>query len=80
MAIANRMERQFNVAALSKVWVGDIPYVWTDRRLACLAVILDLFSRWSAAWALSLTADSEPAKIDDGLRSKRRIDGYAVSR
>ncbi len=60
--IANRLDRQFDVAKPNTVWTGDITYVWTGRRWAYLALVLDLFARRPVGWALSLTADSELAK------------------
>jgi len=50
------------VDAPNKVWAGDITYVWTGRRWAYLAVVLDLFSRKPVGWAVSLTPDSELTK------------------
>jgi len=60
--IPNRLDRQFDVAVPNTVWTGDITYVWTGRRWAYLALVLDLFARRPVGWALSLTADSELAK------------------
>lgn len=62
MVIANRLDRQFDVAEPNTVWTGDITYIWTGRRWAYLAVVLDLFARRPVGWALSLAADSELAK------------------
>lgn len=60
--IPNRLDRQFDVEAPNQVWAGDITYVWTGKRWAYLAVVLDLFSRKPVGWALSLTPDSELTK------------------
>ena len=60
--IPNRLDRQFDVDAPNTVWTGDITYVWTGRRWAYLALVLDLFARRPVGWALSLAADSELAK------------------
>lgn len=62
IGIPNRLDRQFDVDAPNKVWTGDITYVWTGRRWAYLAMVLDLFARRPVGWALSLTADSELTK------------------
>lgn len=62
IGIPNLLDRQFDVDAPNKVWVGDITYVWTGGRWAYLAVVLDLFSRKPAGWALSPTPDSELTK------------------
>ena len=60
--IPNRLDRLFDVEAPNQVWAGDITYVWTGKRWAYLAVVLDLFSRRPVGWALSLTPDSELTK------------------
>lgn len=58
VGIPNRLDREFDVAAPNQVWAGDITYVWTGKRWAYLAMVLDLFARRPVGWALSLTADS----------------------
>lgn len=60
--IPNRLDRQFDVAAPNKVWAGDITYIWTGRRWAYLAIVLDLFARQPVGWALSLSPDSSLTK------------------
>lgn len=57
--ISNRLDRQFDVQAPNKAWAGDITFVWTGKRWAYLAMVLDLFARRPVGWALSMTADSE---------------------
>jgi putative transposase len=57
--IANQLDRQFDVHAPNQAWTGDITFVWTGRRWAYLALVLDLFARRPVGWALSLTVDSE---------------------
>ena len=57
-SIPNSLDRQFDVAAPDQVWAGDITYVWTGKRWAYLAVVLDLFARKPVGWALSLSPDS----------------------
>lgn len=57
--ISNRLDRQFNVQSPNQVWAGDITFVWTGKRWAYLALVLDLFARRPVGWALSLTVDSE---------------------
>lgn len=56
--IPNRLNRQFEVAAPNKVWCGDITYIWTGRRWAYLAVVMDLYARRVIGWAMS----KEPIK------------------
>jgi putative transposase len=58
VSIPNRLDRQFAVKAPNQVWAGDITYVWTGKRWAYLALVLDLFARRPVGWALSLSADS----------------------
>lgn len=62
IGIPNRLDRQFEVEAPNQVWAGDITYVWTGRRWAYLALVLDLFARRPVGWALSLNPDSELTK------------------
>src|SRR5690606_16632943 len=58
VSIPNRLDRKFDVKAPNQVWTGDITYVWSGKRWASLAVVLDLFARRPIGWAMSLTADS----------------------
>jgi putative transposase len=60
--IPNRLDRAFDVAAPNQVWAGDITYVWTGKRWAYLALVLDLFARRPVGWALSLSPDSALTK------------------
>ncbi len=48
----NLLEREFDVDAPDKVWVGDISYVWTYRGWTYLATVLDLYGRRVVGWAL----------------------------
>ncbi|SBZ80845.1 integrase catalytic subunit [Klebsiella quasipneumoniae] len=45
VAIPNHLERQFAVTEPNQVWCGDVTYIWTGKRWAYLAVVLDLFAR-----------------------------------
>ena len=58
VAIPNHLERQFAVTEPNQVWCGDVTYVWTGKRWAYLAVVLDLFARKPAGWAMSFSPDS----------------------
>ena len=60
--ISNQLDRQFDVQAPNQAWAGDITFVWTGKRWAYLALVLDLFARRPVGWALSLTVDSELTK------------------
>jgi len=59
VAIPNTLERQFAVAKPNQVWCGDVTHIWTGKRWAYLAVILDLFARKPVGWALSLSPDNQ---------------------
>jgi putative transposase len=56
--IPNHLDRQFAVTEPNQVWCGDVTYIWTGKRWAYLAVILDLFSRKPIGWAMSFSPDS----------------------
>ncbi len=53
VAIPNYLERQFAVTEPNQVWCGDVTYIWTGKRWAYLAVVLDLFARKPVGWAMS---------------------------
>lgn len=71
LAVPNILDRQFNVASPNEVWCGDVTYIWTGKRWAYLAVVLDLFSRKPVGWALSLSPDSR-------LTSKALLQAYEL--
>ncbi len=58
LAVPNKLDRQFDVAEPNQMWCGDVTYIWTGRRWAYLAVVLDLFARKPIGWATSLSPDS----------------------
>jgi len=58
VAVANQLDRQFDVTAPNQVWCGDVTYIWSGKRWAYLAVVLDLFARKPIGWAMSLSPDS----------------------
>ncbi|EIQ58812.1 integrase core domain protein [Shigella dysenteriae 225-75] len=58
VAIPNYLERQFAVTEPNQVWCGDVPCIWTGKRWAYLAVVLDLFARKPVGWAMSFSPDS----------------------
>tara|TARA_R110002073_G_C9389834_1_gene573670 strand:+ start:456 stop:1253 length:798 start_codon:yes stop_codon:yes gene_type:complete len=55
----NLLKRNFTAESPNQVWCGDVTYLWTGKRWAYLAVVLDLFSRQVVGWAMSNSADSE---------------------
>lgn len=59
VAIPNHLERQFPVTEPNQVWCGDVTYIWTGKRWAYLAVVLDLFARKPVGWAMSFSPDSK---------------------
>ncbi|ULR30192.1 IS3 family transposase [Dickeya fangzhongdai] len=58
VAIPNHLERQFAVTEPNQVWCGDVTYIWTGKRWAYLALVLDLFARKPVGWAMSFSPDS----------------------
>ncbi|ELY5880158.1 IS3 family transposase [Cronobacter sakazakii] len=58
VAIPNHLERQFAVTEPNQVWCGDVTCIWTGKRWAYLAVVLDLFARKPVGWAMSFSPDS----------------------
>lgn len=62
----NLLDRQFDVDAPDKVWVGDITYIATDEGWLFLAVVIDLFSRQVIGW--SLRSDMVRDLVIDALR------------
>jgi transposase InsO family protein len=49
----NLLERQFNVPAANRYWVGDITYISTQEGWLYLAVVIDLYSRQVVGWSMS---------------------------
>lgn len=59
----NHLERRFAVTEPSQVWCGEVTYIWTGKRWAYLAIVLDLFAKKPVGWAMSFPVDSKlPAK------------------
>lgn len=58
IAIPNYLDRQFTVDAPNKSWCGDVTYIWTGKRWAYLAVVIDLYARKPIGWALSHSPNS----------------------
>jgi len=57
--IPNHLARQFDVTAPNQVWCGDVTYIWTGKRWAYLAIVMDLFSRKPIGWAMSFSPNSQ---------------------
>jgi putative transposase len=52
VAVDNTLARQFDVGMPDKAWVTDIAYIRTMEGFACLAVVLDLYSRRVLGWSM----------------------------
>jgi transposase InsO family protein len=48
----NRLSEGVELAAINRVWVGDITYVPLRHRFAYLALLMDLYSRRIVGWSL----------------------------
>jgi len=59
VSISNQLNREFNVSCPNEVWCGDVTYIWTGRRWAYLAMVMDLYARKPVGWAMSLSPDSQ---------------------
>lgn len=57
--IPNHLNRQFDVIKPNQVWCGDVTYIWTGKRWAYLAIVIDLFARKPIGWAMSFSPDSQ---------------------
>lgn len=57
--IPNLLNRQFSVRQPNQVWCGDMTYIWTGKRWAYLAVVMDLFARQIVGWSMSYSPNSE---------------------
>jgi putative transposase len=49
----NNLDRQFKVHQPSRVYVGDITYIYTQEGWSYLAVVIDLFSRQIVDWSMA---------------------------
>lgn len=58
----NILDRQFSPTAPNQVWCGDVTYIWTGKRWAYLAVVLDLYARKPVGWAMSYSPNSQLTK------------------
>jgi transposase InsO family protein len=68
----NRLQRQFHVSALNRVWASDVTACWTPEGWLYLAVVLDLASRRVIGWKAGRTPGQEltvPA-LQDALRHR----------
>ena len=56
-AAPNLVQRQFQVPAANRGWVGDMTFIRTRAGFLHLAVLLDLYSRRVVGWAMSAKPD-----------------------
>lgn len=59
----NLLDRQFNPAELSKVWVSDITYLPSENGWMYLTTVMDLGDRKIIGWALSRTMEARDTTI-----------------
>jgi len=55
----DRLKQCFEVESLNRVWVGDITFIATVAGWLYLAVLLDLFARRVAGWAMGERIDQQ---------------------
>ena len=51
--VENKLNRNFKVDEIGKVWVSDITYIWTQQGWLYLTIIMDLADRKIIGWSLS---------------------------
>ena len=69
VAIDNTLNRQFDVVAPDKAWVTDITDIRTCQGFACLAIVIDLYSRLVIGWAMqSRQTTGSPPVFNGALR------------
>ena len=49
---ANLLNQIFKASEKNKIWVGDITYIPTQKKMLYLAVYVDIFSRKVVGWAM----------------------------
>jgi putative transposase len=77
VVIPSTLEHQFAVCQPDQVWCGDITFIWTGNRWAYLVVVMDLFARKLASWAMSYSPDTKLAAkaLSMAFESRRRPKG-----
>ena len=75
--VPNTLNRQCAVAAPSRVWAGDITYIWTAEGWLYLAVVLDLYSRRVIAWGMGsrLTQELATGALTMAIEHRRPAHG-----
>ena len=59
----NTLKRQFTVTQPTRVWAGDLTYVWTAEGWLYLAVVLDLYSRLVTGRAMAQDSGGISSKV-----------------
>ncbi len=54
----NRLDQQFSVSNINRVWLTDITYIPTREGFSYLCTVQDLCSRRIVGWAMSRSADA----------------------
>lgn len=61
--VENKVNRNFKVNEIGKVWVSDITYIWTEQGWLYLTIIMDLADRKIIGWSLSNTLKADQTVI-----------------
>jgi FHA domain len=77
----NHLDQDFAATAPDQKWAAGISYVWTAEGWLYLAIVLDLYSRRIAGWAVSdrLKKRSGAFRIAADARLASAKDGYFAS-
>ena len=62
IVVDNTLDRQFAIDTPDRVWVTDITYLRTHEGFAYLRVVIDLFSRRVAGWAVQVSPNSRTCR------------------
>ena len=61
--VENKLNRDFKVDEIGKVWVSDITYIWTQQGWLYLTIIMDLADRKIIGWSLSHSLKADQTVI-----------------
>jgi len=61
--VENKLNRNFKVNQIGRVWVSDITYIWTEQGWLYLTIIMDLADRKIIGWSLSNTLKADQTVI-----------------
>ena len=82
LVVDNTLDRQFDVAAPDRAWVTDITYIRTLEGFACLAVVIDLYSRRVMGWSMQSRQTTDAVSAAHGGMAAAGADpfgsGFAV--